>query len=67
MLTNKLKKKRNMNVLKICIVDIHTALTHTLTPADMTPGAISKSLNPDEIQDRVQYYIEPLLHGTPYC
>ena len=58
---------RNINVLKsqiVCIVNLHTALTHTLTSPDMPPGVFTQFPNPEQIQESVQYYIEPLLHGT---
>ena len=62
---------RNINVLCwksqiVCIVNLHTALTHTLIPPDMPPGVFSQYPNPDQIQESVQYYIEPLLHGTSF-
>ena len=49
-----------------CIVNLHTALTHTLIPPDMTPGFFSQSPNSEQIQESVQYYIEPLLHETSF-
>jgi hypothetical protein len=46
-------------------VNLHTALTHTLTPPDMLPVVFSQSPNPGQIQESVQYYTEPLLHRNP--
>ena len=56
---------RNINVLKIpnCLHSQFTALTHTLTPQE---GLFTQSPNPEQIQESVEYYIEPLLHGTPF-
>jgi hypothetical protein len=53
---------RNINVLEIpyvCIVNLHIALTHTLTPTDMQPGVFSQSPGPEQIQENTQYYTEP--------
>ena len=49
-----------------CLVNLHTALKHTLTPPDMPPLVFSQSPNPEQIQESVQYYIELLLHGAPF-
>uniref|UniRef100_A0A8C8D8C4 Amino acid transporter transmembrane domain-containing protein n=1 Tax=Oncorhynchus tshawytscha TaxID=74940 RepID=A0A8C8D8C4_ONCTS len=43
---------------------ISVSLTHTLIPPYIPPGVFSQSPNPEQIQESVQYYTEPLLHGT---
>jgi hypothetical protein len=50
----------------VCIVNLHTALTHTLTPPDMPPGVFSQSPGPEQIQGNMQYYTEPWVHETPW-
>ena len=41
----------------VCIVNVHTTLTHTPTPPDMPPGVFSQSPGPEQIQGNVQYSI----------
>ena len=48
------------------IVNLHSALTHTLTLPDMPPGVYSQSPNPEQILESVQYYIKPSLRLIPF-
>ena len=56
---------RIVNVEIVCVVNLHTALTHTLIPPDMPPGVFSQSPNPEQIQENIHYYKEQLLNFLP--